>query len=121
MQQNQLWHDTGEEAAAAGVAAAGGVKKVAGRLWPAMDAEKAATKLRGCLSPEHLQKPDIDELAMLMKLARDEGDDISLLAWFARFANCEVKRLSPVEAKRKVKKARMSALLAELARLSEDE
>lgn len=85
-----------------------------------MGAEQAAAKLRGCLSPGHLQKPDLDEIAMLIKLAREEGDDISLLIWLARHANCEVVRLSPEESKKKAKKARVSVLLAELARLSED-
>lgn len=124
MQQAQLWNDgdeTAEEAASASVKAAGGVKKVAGKVWPAMDSEKAATKLRGCLSAEHLQKPDFDEIGMLIRLAREEADDISLLQWFARHANCQVTRLTPVEAKRNARKARKAMLLAELGRLLDEE
>lgn len=121
MRQESLFHDTPEEAAQEGVLAAGGMKKVGGKIWPAMDTEKAATKLRGCLSIEHLQKPDFDEIGMMIQLAREEGDDISLLRWFARKANCEVVRLTPAEAKKKVKKARVGSLLAELARALEDE
>ena len=118
--QQELWHDTVFDAVGAAVQAAGGAKKVAGKLWPALDATNAAARLRGCLDPDHAQKLCLAELMMLGKLARDAGDS-SIMDFFAREWGYKVEALSPEEAKKKAKRARVSALLAELARLSDDE
>ncbi len=118
--QAELWHDTVFDALGAAVQAAGGAKKVAGRLWPALDSTSATARLRGCLNPEHAQKFCPAELLMLAKLARDAGDN-AIMEFLARELGYEIKSLAPVEAKKRAKKARMAALLAELAKLSEDE
>lgn len=120
MQQSALWHDTIYDAMSGAVLAAGGPKKVSARLWPTLDTSSATSRLRGCLSPDHAQKMCPEELLMLAKLARDGGDN-SIMEFLARELGCEVKALQPAEAKKRAKKARVSALLSELARLSEDE
>lgn len=118
--QAELWHDTIFDALGAAVQAAGGAKKVAGKLWPALDSTSATARLRACLNPEHAQKLCPAEFLMLAKLARDVGDN-SIMEFLARELGYEVKALAPAEAKKRVKKARVASLLAELARLSEDE
>lgn len=118
--QQELWHDTVFDALGAAVQAAGGAKRVAGRLWPALDSTSATARLRGCLNPEHAQKLCPTEFLLVGKLAREAGDN-SVMEFLAKEWGYEVKALSPEEAKKTVKRARVSALLAELARLSEDE
>jgi len=120
MQQSQLWHDSVYDALGAAVEAAGGRKKVAAKLWPALDSDSATARLRGGLNPEHAQKLDPAELLMIGRLARDGGDD-SLMQFFAREWGYEVEPLSAPEAKKRAKKQRVSALLAELSRHLDDE
>lgn len=118
--QVELWHDTIFDALGAAVQAAGGAKKVAGKLWPALDSTSATARLRGCLNPEHAQKLCPEEFVMLVRLAREVGDS-SVMEFMARELGYELKALAPAEAKKRAKKARVASLLAELARLSDDE
>lgn len=69
--QHALFHDSILDAIAADVAAIGGVKKAAALLWPAVS--DAAGRLRACLSPEHAQKLDPEEVLRIKALARDVG------------------------------------------------
>ena len=120
MVQTDLWHDTMLDAVGAAVQSAGGVKRVAAILWPAMDATSAAAKLRACLNPDHAQKFDPEELKMIGRLARDAGD-MSLPNFLAREWDLEVKPIAAAEAKERALSARKLALLAELARLERGE
>ena len=70
-QQQSLFHDSVYDALAADVAAIGGVKKVAWLLWPSHN--DGAAKLRACLSVEHAQKLDAEEVISIKRLARDAG------------------------------------------------
>lgn len=118
--QQELWHDTIFDALGAAVQAAGGAKKVAGKLWPALDSTSATARLRGCLNPEHAQKLCPEEFVMLVKLAKDSGDN-SVMEYLACELGYELKPLSPVEAKKRAKRVRRLALLEELKRLEDDE
>jgi hypothetical protein len=120
MQQEKLWDDTLDDATGSAVKSAGGVKKVAGKLWPAKDVESAAAKLRACLSPEHEQKLSLSEWLMIGKLSRESGDNC-LMEFLGRELTNEVKPLAPVEARKRVKRARRLALIKELERLEEDD
>lgn len=70
MTQQALFHDSIYDAIGADIAVIGGVKKVAGLLWPNTD---GAARLRACLSPEHAQKLDPEEILAIKRLARDAG------------------------------------------------
>jgi len=118
--QQVLWHDTIFDALGAAVQAAGGAKRVASELWPAVDPTSATARLRACLNPEHAQKLCPEELLMLLKLARDAGDH-SVMEFLGRKLGCEVKALKPEEAKKRAKRARRLALLDELKRLEDEE
>lgn len=120
MVQTELWHDTIWDALGAAVQSAGGVKRVAKKLWPAMDDAQACTKLRACLNSDHAQKFDEDERLMLMGLAREAGDN-SVMEFLARKLGYEIKTLSPQEAKKRARRARTLVLLEELRRLQGDE
>jgi hypothetical protein len=120
VQQSTLWFDTLLDAVGAAVQAAGGVKKVASQLWPTLDSTSAAARLRGALNPEHQQKLGVEELSMVMDLAKDAGDH-SIMEYLAREHGYDVKPLAPEEAKRQERRVRRLALLAELARLEDEE
>lgn len=69
--QAALFHDSIYDALSADVAAIGGIKKTAALLWP--NNSDAAGRLRACLSLEHAQKLDIEEILAIKRLARDVG------------------------------------------------
>lgn len=69
--QAALFHDSIYDALNADVSAIGGVKKTAQLLWP-INAD-AAGRLRACLSTEHPQKLDPEEVVSIKRLARDVG------------------------------------------------
>lgn len=120
MTQNELWHDTIYDALGAAVQAAGGVKQVAGRLWPALDITSAAARLWASMNPEHAQKLDLHELEMVDALAREAGD-MSLPGYLARKWSFEARSLTPAEAKKQARKQRKLTLFAEIARLERED
>lgn len=69
--QAELFHDSIYDAITADVMAIGGVKKTAAMLWPTNS--DAPGRLRACLSTEHPQKLDPEEVLSIKRLARDVG------------------------------------------------
>lgn len=69
--QTALFHDSIYDAIGADIAAIGGIKKTAAMLWPT-NADSAG-RLRACLSLEHPQKFDPEEILTIKRLARDVG------------------------------------------------
>jgi hypothetical protein len=118
--QQVLWHDTIFDALGAAVQAAGGTKRVAGKLWPTLDSTSATARLRGCLNPDHAQKLCPEELLAVMRLGKEAGDN-SAMEFLARELGYELKPLSPGEAKKRAKRVRRLALLEELKRLEDEE
>lgn len=116
MEQSALWDDTIFDALGSAVKAAGGAKRVAGKLWPTLDQTTASSRLRGCLNPEHAQKLCPAELLALGALAKEAGDT-SIMDFFAREWGFDVKPLTPADAKKRARLAREIALLDELKRL----
>lgn len=114
--QQQLWHDSVFDALGSAVQAAGGTKKIAGKLWPALDSDVAAARLRSSINPDHAQKLCPSEIVLILKLAADAGD-YSIAHFIAREAGGEFKPMSPADAKKRAKKQRASVLMAELAGL----
>ena len=55
------------------VRAIGGSKKVGRAIWPYKDEFSAQRHLLNCLNPDRAEKLHLDELLMLMKMARDRG------------------------------------------------
>jgi hypothetical protein len=73
MNQAALFHDTIFDALGADIAAAGGFKVVAGKLWPAENPTSAATKLRNAVNPDQQQKLCPEEVMQIKRLAREAG------------------------------------------------
>lgn len=118
--QQVLWHDTIFDALGAAVQAAGGAKKIAGKLWPALDSTSATARLRAGLNPEHAQKLCLLEVQMILRLAMEAGN-ASVMEYLARELGFELKVLSPAEAKKRARRVRRLALLEELKRLEDEE
>ena len=118
--QQDLWHDTIFDALGAAVQAAGGAKKVASKLWPSLDSTSANARLRAGLNPDHAQKLCLLEVLMILRLAMEAGDS-SVMQYLARELGCELKVLSPAEAKKRAKRARRLELLEQLKRLEDEE
>lgn len=120
MQQNALWFDVILDAVGGSVHVAGGVKRVAGKLWPTLSQSSAEARLRCCLNPDHAQKLDLNEFLAIAKLGRDCGDT-GLCEFLARELGCEFKPLTTTESKKRAKRVRRLALLDELKRLEDEE
>lgn len=69
-----------EEALIDVVRALGGSKCVANALWPAMPVEDARRKLANSLSHDRAEKLSLDELQMILRMAREAGCHIGI-AW----------------------------------------
>lgn len=69
--QSALFHETVYDALGADIAAAGGFKVVAGKLWPTES--NAAAKLRNALNPDQPHKLCPDEVLAIKKLAYEHG------------------------------------------------
>lgn len=73
MNQSTLFHDTIYDALGADIAASGGFKVVAGKLWPSESPTTATTKLRNAINPEQPHKLCPDEVLAIKRLAREVG------------------------------------------------
>ena len=118
--QQALWHETIFDSLGSAVQAAGGPKRVAARLWPTLDSTSATARLRSSLNPEHAQKLGPEETSMIIRLAREAGDN-SIMEFLAREHGYELKPLAPAEAKKRAKRVRRLALLEELKQLEDEE
>lgn len=118
--QQELWHDTILDAIGAAIRASGGNKRVASKLWPALDSDSASARLRACLNPDHAQKLDPQEVDLVIGFGVEAADD-SIMQYLARKHGYELQRLTPAETKKRAKRARRLALLDELQRLEDTE
>lgn len=73
MNQSSLFYETIYDALGADIAAAGGYKAVAGKLWPAESPATATQKLRNCLNADQPHKLCPDEVLQIKRLAYEHG------------------------------------------------
>jgi hypothetical protein len=78
MNQRALFHDTIYDAIGADIAAAGGFKTVAGKLWPAESPASATAKLRNAINPEQQQKLCPEEVMQIKRLAFEAGSTATI-------------------------------------------
>jgi hypothetical protein len=71
--QSQLFYETCYDAIGADIAAAGGFKVVAGKLWPSEPTTTATQKLRNCLNVDQPHKLSPDEVLQIKRLAYEVG------------------------------------------------
>jgi hypothetical protein len=73
MNQQVLFYDSLFDAIGADIAAAGGFKTVASKLWPAESLSTSAARLRNSINAEQPQKLCPDELLQIKRLAYEHG------------------------------------------------
>lgn len=78
MNQVALFHETIADALGADIAAAGGYKVVAGKLWPSENVTTAAAKLRNSINPDQPHKLSPDEVLQIKRLAREAGSTATI-------------------------------------------
>lgn len=93
-EQAALFHDSIHDAVGAVVAALGGKKKVATKLWPHLKPETAYTRLAHCLSEEFPEKLAPEELLFLARAGREVGCH-SVMSYLA--AECGYAPPQPVD------------------------
>lgn len=81
--QQDLWHDTLEDAVRAAVDAVGGPKRVASQLWPAKSLADARRYLLHCLDESRAEKLSLGEVEMIGTWARACGCHV-LMAYLAK-------------------------------------
>lgn len=94
MDQKALFHDSIYDAIGGAVQAAGGVKRVAGTLWPSLSGDIASARLRSGLNPEHAQKLCPTEVLHIARLAREAGDH-SVMQYLAAELGYRLEPVSP--------------------------
>lgn len=72
-QQQELWHDTLEDAIRSAVDVIGGPKRVGSTLWPTKRIADAARLLSHCLELERPEKLSMGEIELIGRLAHDAG------------------------------------------------
>lgn len=72
-EQQDLWHDTLEDAIRSAVDALGGPKRVGAMLWPSKRITDAARLLSHCLETDRAEKLSLGEVELIGRLAHDVG------------------------------------------------
>lgn len=93
-QHQQLFHEEWTDALREVIAACGGAKQVAARLWPEKTPDAAHRLLNDCLNSTRPERLDPDRLKMLLKMGREVGCHAGM-NWLARDIGYEDPR--PVE------------------------
>ena len=94
MNQTSLWHDTIYDALGADIAAAGGFKVVAGKLWPSENPTTSATKLRNAVNPDQAQKLCPEEVMQIKQLAKVAGSTATV-TYEARSLSYSIQWIEP--------------------------
>lgn len=115
MNQTALWHDTIYDALGADIAAAGGFKVVAGKLWPNTDPATGATKLRNAVNPEQAQKLCPQEVMSIKRLAKEAGSTATI-DYEARELSYRVEWIDPEDELEQIERENNELLKAILKR-----
>lgn len=67
-----------DEALTEAVRAAGGSKVVGAKLWPGKSVEDARRYLAACLNPERAEKLALEEIMVILRMAREAGCHIAV-------------------------------------------
>lgn len=89
--QQDLWHESIEDALRSVIDGVGGFKKVGVALWPALPVEDAGRKLANCLRRDRPEKLSLDELLLVLKQGREAGVHVGM-AFIAQMTGYEEPR-----------------------------
>lgn len=92
--QQSLFHETLGDAVGAAIAAAGGFKRVASTLWPAMKLESGYARLKACMDDGKPEKLTLDEIVGIARLAKEQGSH-AVMNYLAADLGYEVRAVEP--------------------------
>ena len=94
MTQDSLFYDNENDALRSCIAAAGGNKVVAGKLWPSLKPGSAYARLVNCLDQDKHEKLTFAEIIQVGRLGREAGCH-ALMSYLGAELAYEVKALGP--------------------------
>jgi hypothetical protein len=119
----QLFHETWQDALREVIAACGGAKQVAAKLWQEKTPDAAHRLLLDCLNETRPERLDPDRLRLLLKMGRDKGCHAAA-NWLMRdLGYDDVKVVEPTDRREQLQREFVSAakalqgLAAQLERL----
>lgn len=93
MDQQELWHDSFEDALRVACEAVG-PKKVAGEMWPEKPIKQAVDLLWHSLNPERNEKLSASQVALIIKRGRQKGCHAPM---YFLAAECHYQDPQPIE------------------------
>lgn len=113
----QLFHETWADALREVIAACGGMKQVAAKLWPEKTPDAAQRLLSDCLNDMRPEKLGPDHLRMVLQMGRNAGCPAGI-NWLLRDLHYEDCREVILEDKKAVLQREYIAAVRSLAQLS---
>ena len=114
MNQQALFFETVFDAIGADIAAAGGFKTVASKLWPAEPLSTASARLRNSINPDQPQKLCPLEVLAIKRLAKEAGSTATV-DYEAQQLGFQVTWLDPRDQAEELRRE-LSQQLAEVSR-----
>lgn len=108
--QQDLWHDTPEDALRSAVDALGGFKKVGSELWPALPIEQAARRLAQSLDADRAEKLSLAELCLVLRMARAAGVHVAASFLMADAGYGEPVPVDPLTEQQKLQREFLTGL-----------
>lgn len=115
----QLFHETWADALREVIAACGGMKQVAARLWPEKTPDAAQRLLLDCLNDTRPEKLGPDHLRMVLQMGRNVGCSAGI-NWLLRDLQYEDSREVAKEDKKAMLQRDYIAAVKQLAQLSRE-
>ncbi|WP_018935677.1 MULTISPECIES: hypothetical protein [unclassified Thioalkalivibrio] len=112
MKQEDLWHDSLEEALRTVVMALGGPKRVASDLWPGKSITDGARHLNHCLDTERAEKLSLGELVWLLQAGSRAGVHTAMAHLAESAGYAEPKPVTPEEQQSELQREYIAAAKA---------
>jgi hypothetical protein len=108
----QLFHETWADALREVIAACGGAKVVAGKLWPEKTPDAAHRLLLDCLNETRPERLDPDRLRLLLRLGRDKGCHAGINWLMCDLGYDDVKVVEPADRREQLQRDFVAATKA---------
>lgn len=97
MDQENLFHETPEDAIGAVIGACGGFQKVATLLWPTRKPQSAYARLKACLDDSKDEKLTLSEIIAIARMGRESGAHAFMNFLTSELAYTAVKPIAPID------------------------
>lgn len=94
MTQSEMFHDDIYSALRSAVEIMGGAKRVGAAMWPTKPVIEAEKRLLNSLNPDHPQKLGVDELMVVLVMARQAGAH-TVMEYLGMALDYDVRPITP--------------------------